>query len=202
MARTFEQIESWDFPADTDHWNAIRAADAYMRVRLGLGRRCHAGVFDTRGQIFEKTLTDAYREWEKEQNPLTSVVISYGDSTEDLYAQLHAQDLQEESDAMIMRPRLRITVNGIDAAEVRGIGMEAMDKAKRGIVMPVVEIPDVDSLVPTQVVRADPLPDVGEYLASESTPSRWDRVVHVLRDPWVVTIVGGVIVVLIAALLT
>lgn len=176
------QDESWEIPDGTDQWAAIRAADAYLRVRLGLGKRCHAGVFDERGHIFEPTLTAAHREWEKERAPLKSVVISYGNTTEDLYANLEAENLLESPDAILLRPRIRIAVNGIDAAEVRGIGLEAMDKAKRGILIPTVEIPEIDTLTPPHVAPAAPLPNLSEYLASEpealSEPSLWRKLLN------------------------
>src|SRR5680860_1586039 len=78
MARTHQRIERWDLPADGDQWEAIRAADAYLRRRLGVGKKCHAGVFDARGQIYENDLHMAYEEWQQESSPLRGVVVSYG----------------------------------------------------------------------------------------------------------------------------
>ena len=198
MARTHEQDELWEIPAGTDQWEAIRAADAYLRVRIGLSKWGKAAVFDDRGHIFESTLAEAYREWEKERNPLKGVIISYGDRTEGLYAELQAQDLQHEPGAIVLRPYLRITVNGNDAAEVRGIGLEAMDKAKRGIVMPVVEIPSVEDLITTPVVRAEPLPDVSEYLASG--PSLWQKFLNVDLAQQIFAGLAVVVIVALAAL--
>lgn len=199
MARTHEQVENWDFPAGTDYWNSIRAADAYLRVRLGLGQRCHVAVFDSRGYISEDTLSKAYREWENERNPLLSVLISYRDSTtEHLYAALHAQNLNNESDASFSRPLLSITVYGADAAEVRGVGLEAMDKAKRGVVVPIVDVPDI---APPTVVRPEPLPDLTERLTSERAASvhsaQPGRIHQVLNNSWVigigVTVIAGLV---------
>lgn len=195
MARTHQRIERWDLPADRDQWEAIRAADDYLRRRLGVGKRCHAGVFDARGQIFENDLHLAYEEWQQESSPLKSVVVSYGDSTEDLYAQLHAKDLDRPAENDWWTPKLEVTVNGTDAAEVRGIAQEAIEKAEQGIVMPRIEVTDLQSGTP-QPRGVQPMANPFEQLGGGS-PTLASRI---FNHPWAVGIGTGLVVALVVAL--
>lgn len=80
MGRTHESVEQWEFPEGTNVWEAVRAADAYVRLRVGLDKSYQAGVFDGRGHIFEDDLHKAYAGWQEQSSPLKSVVVSYGDT--------------------------------------------------------------------------------------------------------------------------
>lgn len=189
MTRTHERIEKWDIPADKDHWDVIRAADAYLRVRLGLGKKCHAGVFDARGSISEDTLHKSFKRWQEESKPLKGVVVSYGNTTDALHAQLHGKDLDREPENEWWHPVLEVTVRGEDPAEVRGIAEEAIEKAQQGIVMSRIEVPEVHlAKQPRQAL----LPDVSEHMAQPASRFR-----TVVNHQWVVgigvTVIGTVI---------
>lgn len=194
MARTHERVERWDIPPETDHWDSIRAADAYLRLRIGLDEEYTAAVYDERGQIFEDDLFKAYKEWQKDPSTLKSVVILYGHTARPLSAQLVAKDLQHPAVGGTWKPSLDVTVKGTDVAEVHGIAQEAVRKAKRGLEMPKIEVPEV--ALPMAPTRAE-IPDVSEHVAL--TPSRLNVVVN---HPYAVQIIGGLIVGLILLTLT
>lgn len=188
MGRTHESVERWEFPEGTNVWEATSAADAYVRLRVGLDKRCHAGVFDGRGNIFEDDLQKAYTGWQEQSSPLKSVVVSYGDTTDDLYAQLHAMDLDEPDDS-VWRPRLKVTVNGADAAEVRGIALEAIEHAQKGLTMPSIEGPEI--VTPEQPRRT----------STSKVPEHASRVRTIINNPWVLLIVGTTTATVIAGLI-
>lgn len=58
------------------------------------------------------------------------------DSGDDLYAQLHANNLDPAVGSDWWTPKLEVTLNGTDAAEARRIAQEAFEKAERGLVVP------------------------------------------------------------------
>jgi hypothetical protein len=99
--------------------------------------------YDQRGSINEDSLHQCYVEWQQESRSLKSVVVFYGDTTDNLSAQLHAKDLDNEPVSGPWKPTLEVTVRGSDPAEVRGIAQEAAEKAEQGIVVPLVEVPEV-----------------------------------------------------------
>ena len=137
----------------------------------------------------------AYEEWQQESSPLKSVVVSYGDSTEDLYAQLHAKDLDRPAENDWWTPKLEVTVNGTDAAEVRGIAQEAIEKAEQGIVMPRIEVTDLQSGTP-QPRGVQPMANPFEKLGGGS-PTLASRI---FNHPWAVGIGTGLVVALVVAL--
>ena len=179
MARTHERIEKWDIPADKDQWEVVRAADAYLRVRIGLNTNCHAAVYDQRGSINEDSLHKCYVEWRQESSPLKSVVIFYGDSTDSLSAQLHAKDLDNELASGLWKPTLEVTVRGNDAAEVRGIAQEAAEKAKAGLLAPRIEVPQVELAAHAHVERPT-LAGISEDIGAPSS-----GFTKVMNHPWV-----------------
>lgn len=195
MARSHENTETWKIPSDKDQWESIRAADAYLRIRVGLKRRTNAMVFDERGNISEDTLHKCYEEWREESSPLKSVVCFYGDSTDPLSAQLHAKDLDHDPDveSAWLIPTIDVRVRGEDAAEVRGIALEAIEKAQQGIVVPPIPVPDIDLAAGGHHVRPAQ-PDVSPHLASP--PSRLSVITS---HQWFVGIVTGLIVAAIVA---
>jgi len=197
VVRTHERIETWDLPVANDRWESIRAADAYLRLRIGLSERYQAAVFDERGHIFEVDLHKAYTEWQKEPSTLKSVLLSYADTTRPLSAQLHAKDLDHAS-GDIFKPLLEVRVKGADAAEVRGVAQEAIEKAKQGLVVPRIDVPQATLAgTPRQAVMPDLTADVAR------SPS---RVSTVMNHQWViglgVTVIGSVIATLIVLWIT
>lgn len=200
MARTHERIETWDIPADRDQWESIRAADAYLRLQIGLREKCHAAVFDERGQIFEDDLFKAYTEWQKDPSMLKSVVISYADTTKPLSAQLHAKDLQQPPEADLFKPTLEVTVRGTDPAEVHGTAQEAVHKAKQGLAVPKIEVPKIEMRkvdLPESVERP-PASDI-PFADLAPQPSRASQVIN---HPWMIATGSALIAGLIILILT
>lgn len=189
MGRTHESVEQWEFPEGTNVWEAVRAADAYVRLRVGLDKSYQAGVFDGRGRIFEDDLNKAYAGWQEQSSPLKGVVVSYGDTTENLHARVHAMNLDAESDDSVWRPRLEVTVNGADAAAVRGIALEAIEHAQRGLITPSIEV--------SEIVRPERPPSA----AISKAPEHVSRVRTIVHHPWVLGIAGMIIAAVIAGLI-
>lgn len=179
MARTHEHIEKWVIPADKDQWEVVRAADAYLRVRIGLKTNCHAAVYDQRGSISEDGLDKCHVEWQRESSPLKSVVIFYGDTTDSLSAQLHAKDLDNGLASGLWKPNLEVTVRGDDAAEVRGIAQEAVEKAKGGFDAPRMRLPQLEQAAHAHVERPT-LVGLSEKIAAPTS-----GFTKVMNHPWV-----------------
>lgn len=192
MGRTHESVEQWKFSEGTNVWEAVRAADAYLRLRVGLDKSCQAGVFDDRGRIFEDDLYKAYAGWQEQSSPLKSVVVSYGATTNNLHARLHAMNLDAESDDRVWSPRLEVTVNGADAAAVRGIALEAIEHAQRGLITPSIEISEI-----SEIVR----PERPRPAATSKAPEHASLVSKIINHPWVLLIVGTIIASVIAGLI-
>jgi len=196
MARTHERIERWEIPADKDQWEAVRAADAYLRVRIGVNKNCGATVYDQRGSISEDSLHKCYVEWQQESTPLKSVVIFYESTTDDLSAQLHAKDLDKRPDSGLWKPTLEVTVRGSDSAEVRGIAQEAAEKAEQGIVLPRIEVPEVELAAHGHVERPT-LPDLSEHIAAPTS-----GLGKFMNHPWVYSTGAAIIAGLVILALT
>jgi hypothetical protein len=194
MARRHERIERWELPDDNDRWQSIRAADAYLRVRVGLNAKYRAAVFDKRGHIFENDLIKAYKEWQKDPSTLKSVLLQYGDSGDPLDVQLHAKDLDRSADESFLKPTIEVTVKGADAAEVHGLAQESIHKAKQAPVVPKVEVPQANLATPP--AHAAVMPHLTDHIARQ--PSRLSAA---MNHPYAVQIVGGLIATLLATFL-
>ncbi len=189
MGRTHESVEQWEFAEGTNVWEAVRAADAYMRLRVGLGKSCHAAVFDGRGHIFEDDLNKAYAGWQEQSSPLKSVVVSYGDTTDNLRAQLHAMNLDDEPDDSVCRPRLKVTVNGADAAAVRGIALEAIEHAQKRLITPSIQVPEIVT------------PEQPRHAAINNVPGYLSWLRTIINHPWVLVVVGTTIATVVGGLI-